>query len=140
MPRDYQAKKNNPYRMPRSLYRRVLALIRDYDRMRAEVEELILASPNPEGIKGGGPGDPTARAAERIEKIQTDIRAIDVALRMMPAEYCAGVFDAIRYYKKFPIDADRSTYARHKQRFVWDVAHNLGLVDQVATPGKKTVL
>lgn len=125
MPRDYQAKKNNPYRMPRSLYRRVLALIRDYDRMRVEVEELILASPNPEGIKGGGPGDPTARAAERIEKIQTDIRAIDVALRMMPEEYRAGVFDAIRYYRPYPRDADERTYRRHKQKFLHDVAENL---------------
>lgn len=128
MPRDYQAWKNNPYLLPRSLYRRVLALIRDYDRMRAEVEELILASPNPEGIKGGGPGDPTARAAERIEKIQTDIRAIEVAFRMMPAEYRAGVFDSIRYYQPYPRDADERTYRRHKQKFVHDIAENLDWV------------
>ena len=126
MPRDYQAKKNNPYRMPRSLYRRVLALIRDYDRMRVEVEELILASPNPEGIKGGGPGDPTARAAERIERMQSDVRAIEQALKKIPPEYRKGVFNSVRYYRAFPVDADRTTYARHKQKFVYFVAKNLG--------------
>ena len=126
MPRDYQAKKNNPYRMPRSLYRRVLALIRDYDRMRVEVEELILASPNPEGIKGGGPGDPTARAAERIERMQSDVRAIEQALKKIPPEYRKGVFNSVRYYRAFPVDADRTTYARHKQKFVYFVAENLG--------------
>ena len=126
MPRDYLAKKNNPYRMPRSLYRRVLALIRDYDRMRVEVEELILASPNPEGIKGGGPGDPTARAAERIERMQSDVRAIEQALKKIPPEYRKGVFNSVRYYRAFPVDADRTTYARHKQKFVYFVAKNLG--------------
>ena len=126
MPRDYQAQKNNPYRMPRSLYRRVLALIRDYDRMRVEVEELILASPNPEGIKGGGPGDPTARAAERIARMQSDVRAIEQALKKIPPEYRKGVFNSVRYYRAFPVDADRTTYARHKQKFVYFVAENLG--------------
>ena len=36
--RDYQPKKRNPYYLEHTLYRRVLALVRDYPRMTAEWE------------------------------------------------------------------------------------------------------
>ena len=130
MPRDYQRHKNNPYHLPGSLYKRVLFTVRDYDRMKIEVEDLILLSPDPEGgPKGNGPGDPTANAAMRIDSIQNQIRAIELALRGIPAEYRKGVFDSVRYRRRYPIDADRSTYARYKNRFIWFVAKNLGLIE-----------
>lgn len=126
MPRDYQAWKNNPYRLPDVLYRRTLATIRDYDRMKREINYAILASPGVDGPRGSGIGDPTARAAERIERMQSDVRAIERALEKIPPEYRKGVFNSVRYYRSFPVDADRTTYARHKQKFVYFVAENLG--------------
>lgn len=128
MARDYQAKKNNPYRMPDALYKRTLATIRDYDRMKREINYAILASPGVDGPRGSGIGDPTARAAERIERMQSDVRAIERALEKIPPEYRRGVFDSIRKNQAFPLDAHRSTYARHKHEFVYLVAENLGWI------------
>ena len=125
MPRDYQPQKNNPYRLPKELYRRTLATIRDYDRMKREIGDAILASPRVDGPRGPGIGDPTARAAERIERMQSDVRAIEQALKKIPPEYRKGVFNSVRYYHSYPIDADERTYRRHKQRFVYFVAQNL---------------
>lgn len=126
MPRDYQPQKNNRYRLPRELYRRTLATIQDYDRMKREIGDAILASSGMDGPRGSGIGDPTARAAERIERMQSDVRAIEQALKKIPPEYRKGVFNSVRYYRAFPFDADRTTYARHKQKFVYFVAENLG--------------
>lgn len=130
MPRDYQPHKNNPYHLPWTLYRYVLMMVRDYDRLTESVDDLILSSPDPESPRrGGGYGDPTARTAMRIERMQDQIRAIDNALKRIPEEYRKGVFDWTRYRTPYPPDAGEATYRRHKQRFLYFVAQNLFLVE-----------
>lgn len=47
--RDYQPKKQNPYHLPHTLYRRVLALVRDYPRMVQVREAIIYESPENAG-------------------------------------------------------------------------------------------
>ena len=39
--RNYQAKNNNPYRLPHNLYMRMLYLIKDYERLKEERKEIL---------------------------------------------------------------------------------------------------
>ena len=58
--RNYQRQKNNPYKLPHNLYMRMLYLVRDYERIRSEREDILAASPAPDGIPHSGTGKNTA--------------------------------------------------------------------------------
>ena len=90
--RDYQPKKQNPYHLPHTLYRRVLALVRDYPRMVQVREAIIYESPENAGGRSSM-GRPTENKALRIETLSDDIRAIERALDKIPREYRQGVLD-----------------------------------------------
>lgn len=127
--RDYQRKKGNSYILPRDVYRTTLWMIRGYHRMKDEAEAIMVASPAPPDgqPRGDNAGDETAAKAIRREKLLERIRAIDEALEVVPPEYRRGVWNSVQYFEAYPLDADRSTYARHKARFVWEVANKLGI-------------
>ena len=60
--RDYQPHKSNPYRLPQTLYRRVLATVRDYDRMAAEYKEIAHETASGDGQpRSSIPGDPVIK-------------------------------------------------------------------------------
>ena len=128
--RDYQRKKNNPYYLPKTLYRRVLAVIRDYDRQREEINDVLFGTADRDGIAvaGGMPGKPTENAAVRLAQYENDTEAVEQALVHIPEEYRKAVFDNIRYGERFPDTAHRSTWFRWKRKFVWCVAKKLKLV------------
>lgn len=127
--RDYQRIRNNPYYLPRSLYRRVLSVIRDCDRQRSEVDNIILETgPKDCGSHGASAGDPTQSAAIRIEKYMNDIRAVDRAKSNVPPEYMPYIFDNIRYGSKLPDIAGKNTWSRWKMKFAYFVAKNLKLI------------
>lgn len=123
--RDYQPKKQNQYYLQHTLYRRVLALVRDYPRMTAAREQIIYESP--EGTGGGrGPGRPTESKALRIATIDDDIRAVERALEKLPPEYRQGVLDNVLYGRRqadLPYAGER-TWQRWKSKLLWMVAHN----------------
>ena len=123
--RDYQPEKNNPYWLPKSLYRRTLYLIRDYDRMVEEKED-IPTDKATGGQGGGGIGDRTGSAGVRAAEISRDIAAVDHAMEMIPEEYRGGVWQSVAYSLPYPRDADRRTYSRWKSRFIYYVAANKG--------------
>ena len=50
--------------------------------------------------------------------------------KKVPKEYRKGVWNNIQNRCPFPIDADRSTYARWKSKFIRDVAVSLGMVSK----------
>ena len=64
--RNYQQKKNNPYKLPHNLYMRMLYLVRDYERIRSEREDILNASPAPDGTPHSGTGNPTEQKAIKL--------------------------------------------------------------------------
>jgi len=128
--RDYQRKKNNPYLLPHNLYMQVKYLIRDYDRIKSEYHDIV----DIDGISlsdvpiRAGVGDPTARKAEKADRLFDQLTAIEQALIKVPPEYRKGVFDEARYGGGFPIDAAISTYKYWKHRFLYYVAEQLKFV------------
>lgn len=123
--RDYQAKKRNPYYLEHTLYRRVLALVRDYPRMVQMRESIIYESP--EGAGGGRvPGKPTESKALRMATLSDDIRAIERALDKIPREYRQGVMDNVLCDRRMDdLPGARSTWSRWRGRFLWHVAKNM---------------
>lgn len=126
--RDYQRKLNNSYSLPHTLYRRVLAVIRDYDRQREEINNILYGTAEHHEISGGFIGKPTENTAVRILQYTGDIEAVEKALETIPEEYRMAVLDNIRYGDKFPYTAGASTWARWKAKFVYEVAKKLQLI------------
>ena len=134
--RDYQREKNNKYYLPKSLYKRVLAVIRDYDRQRQSHDEIIFGGGN---TNIGMPhstavGNPTEQKGMRLAQIDDDICAIDAALRQIPSEYATYIFDNIRYGYNYPSwvqnkdKANKATWSRQRMKFIYFVAKNLKLL------------
>lgn len=127
--RNYQRKKNNPYFLPNTLYHRVMSVIRDYDRQIEEVDDILFGTAHSDvTVSGGIAGKPTEAMAIRLSKYARDIDAVEKALEKIPYEYQQGVFDNVRYGKRFPDTAHYNTWLRWKQRFIFLVAQNLNLV------------
>lgn len=125
MPRDYQPKKKNQYIMPTNVYKQTLWLIRDYDRMKEEYAAMDLGSELLDGQpRGSGTSDPTARDTIRLIGLRDKIEAIEKAIALIPKEYRKGVWSLVINERYLP-DADKSTYRRWRQRFVYKVAENM---------------
>lgn len=131
--RDYQ-KKHNGQRMPHSLYRKVLAIVRDYDRQVSEINDVYYSTPNSNSGGRYGHGSPTESKAIKIIAMQKEVDAVNKALKTIPPEYRMPIFDNIRYgYKReewvMKKDlAHRSTWSRWRMEFLWNVAENLSLI------------
>ena len=134
--RDYQAGNGNMYHLPRSLYNRVLYIIRDYDRLCEQRKEIIFGSANMESgmPHGTNTSNPTEQKAIRLAQIESEINIIDNALRQIPPEYAQYVFDNVRYGYRCPSWvqnkdlASRRTWSRWRTKFLYFVAKNLKLL------------
>lgn len=126
--RDYQRKLNNPYRLPKTLYRRVLAVIRDYDRQREEIDNILYGTAERDGISSGIPGKPTENAAMRMMQYTGDVEAVERALETIPEEYRREVFANIRYGNRFSDNAHYKTWLHYRQKLIYEVAKKLNLV------------
>lgn len=126
--RDYQKSKNNPYYLRRTLYRRMLLLVRDYNAMKTEWEGILEESPAPsDGMpRGSGTSDPTLTAAVRRERLGEQIKAVDNALAAIPPEYQKGIWWHAAQGAYFPEVAALSTWKRWNARFLFEIAKNLG--------------
>lgn len=127
--REYQPKKDGPYRLPKAVYYQALYAVRDYDRLRREYDDILHASASlSDGQpRGTGIGDPTERKVERLLQLGDRITAIERALAMLPEEYRKGVLNSIRYQSPYPYIAGRETWGKQRRRFLFFVAQNLGL-------------
>ena len=128
--RDYQRQKNNQYHMPNAVYKQTLWQIRDYYRMKEELQNILDESPPPpDGLPhGSGAGQPVEAKVIRRERYADKVRAIDKAIASVPEEYRTGVWQAVQYNAPYPEDAGRNTYGRWKARFVHEAAYELGLI------------
>ena len=106
-------------------------MIRDYDRIRLEYEDMLqLPAVRSDGQpKGTDKSDPTALTAARAEKYHDIISAVDKAKKEIPKEYRKGVWQNIVHEAPFPLTAARSTYGLYKSKFVYMVAKHLFLTE-----------
>lgn len=128
--KDYQRMKNNKYLLPGAVYHTALWIIRDYDRMVAEANDILLESPSPsDGMpRGGRLVDEVQAKADKRAGYLRKTTAIEQAMKRIPDEYQRGVWENITKRKAFPKDASRSTYSRNKSKLVYHVAKNLELI------------
>ena len=127
----YQRQKNNKYILPTAVYNHTIWQIRDYKRLKLALTTIPQASPDPpDGMPTaqGFTGDPTFEKVAKMEDIRRVTDAIEHALQSIPKEYRKGVWENIQEQKRFPDDADRSTYGRHKSMFVFKVATKLNYI------------
>lgn len=128
--RDYQPHKSNPYWLPKTLYRRVLVTVRDYDRMVEEYREIAHETASSDGgARSSRPGDPVERKVERMDRLWQDIRAIEMALIRVPAEYRQGVLEKVMTdHWPANIPVGKNGPGRWKSKFLYWVAKNENLI------------
>lgn len=128
--RDYQRQKGNKYILPRTLYHQTIWQIRDYYRLKEQADAILDESPPP---PDGQPhstsvGDQVANKVIRRENMLAIIRTIEKEKDSIPQEYREGIWNNIMFGVAYPNDADRTTYGRHKSKFVYGVAKRLFLI------------
>lgn len=126
--RDYQRKKNNPYKLPHNLYMRMLYLVRDYERIKAERANILHSSPVNDGQPHTGLGNPTEIKGIKLAMLDSECLAVEKALNDIPAEYRKGIMDNILYHAKYPYTASERTYGYQKSRLAYYIAQNLDYI------------
>ena len=131
---DYQLKKSR-YRMETTRYRRALAIMRDYDRLKATEQAILYGSPSRSDVTGapkGVPSDPTAQRALRLERIDDELRAIEAALARIPRDMRAPVMENIVNGRQCPAwflagkyNCSARVIGKWKQRLLWEVAERM---------------
>lgn len=128
--KDYQRKTNNPHLLPKTVYNRVLWLIRDYERMKAERNE-ILYSGNREVSdmpRGSDMANTTMDKALKLEQLDREMQAVEQALLLVDGDMRTGIMNNICYQVPYPYYPSESTWLRRKRKFIHDVAKNLKFV------------
>ena len=126
---EYQRKRGK-YILPGTVYMKTIYQIRDYYRLKEKIQDTIDESPDPHQphVSGSKKGSPTESKAFKIYDDDTIVTAIETAKEEIPEEYRDGVWASVMFNEPYPPDADRTTYGRHKSRFVFTVAAYLGWV------------
>ena len=123
----YQPTKNNPYILPRILYRRILYLVRDYDRIKEQWESILHERPKLDGQpKATTVTDTTARIAIRRERLKILMEAVEQALIQIPDEYRDGILRHITDSEHFPDTAHLNTWKSWQARLLYRIAERLG--------------
>lgn len=105
--RDYQPNKNNPYRLPRTLYKRMLDIVRDYERMVSEMQN---------------------SSGAILAELNRECKAVEQAIMIVPEEYRKGIMDNICCGAPYPYVAHRNTYSYWRTRMLNAVAKNLNIM------------
>lgn len=132
MSRDYQRKINNRYKLPKAIYHQTLWIIRDYERIKRQLENILSCSKSNNDINSyiqtNFVGNPVLNEIIKRDKYFNYVKIIEESLDIIPIEYQKGVWDNITKYKAYPQDADRSTYGRYKGKFIHEVAERFDLI------------
>ncbi|WP_282925186.1 hypothetical protein [Peptoniphilus genitalis] len=132
MSRDYQRKINNRYKLPRAIYHQTLWIIRDYERIKRQLENILNCSNSNSDINSyiqtNRVGNPVLNEVIKRDKYFNYVKIIEESLNVIPTEYQKGVWDNVTKYKAYPLDADRSTYGRYKSKFIHEVAERFDLI------------
>lgn len=126
--RNYQRQKNNPYLLPHNVYMQVLYLIRDYERLKEEYNELLYDPAYKFDDRRrviGGISRPVENKALTLANISVKTRAIENAIASIPEHYRRGVWQNIMNGQHYPEGADVRTWQTYKQRFIYYTAKNM---------------
>lgn len=127
--REYQPKREYPYKLPKAVYYQALYAVRDYDRVKREYNTMLGLSASPDGQpRSTAPGDPTGRLAIRRTELSDRLTAIDRALCEIPKEYRRGVANNVMYGSPYPYMASIATWSRWRRKFLYFVAAYLRLI------------
>lgn len=117
--RDYQPKKNNPYRLPPNLYNEVKYMIKDFTRLREEYNSMTEKYDE-------------ERNWAKICTVASKLSAINTAMLQIPPEYRGGVINNLNHERSpdgyYPSNADYRTYQSYKQKLIYSVARNMNYV------------
>jgi len=117
--RDYQPKRNNPYKLPQHLYREVKYILKDYDRLCADLSAMQEESEE-------------CRDWARLCTTAQKIAAIRSAFEQIPHPYRKGIRNNLKYENSkdgyYPPNADFRTYQTYKQRLIYYTAKELHYV------------
>ena len=127
--RNYQPKKDNPYRLPHNVYMQCLYAVRDYERIKSARQDILYASPCSDGQpRGSETSDTTAAKAVKMEALSKQCEDVEQALIQIPSEYSRGIMNSILYGARYPNDAGEATYRRWRYKFMFCVAVNKKLM------------
>lgn len=130
--RDYQRKINNKYKLPKAIYHQTLWIIRDYERVKKQLENTLNCSNSNKDINSfiqtNRTSNPVLNEVIKRDKYFNYVKIIEKSLNVIPTEYQKGVWDNITKYKAYPLNADRSTYGRYKSKFIHEVAERFDLI------------
>ena len=117
--KDYQPKRNNPYRLPPNLYNEVKYMIKDFDRLNEEYS----------GMTNVFDED---RNWAKLCTVASKLSAINTAILRIPPEYRSGVINNLMHERTpdgyYPSNADYRTYQSYKQKLIYSVAKNMNYV------------
>lgn len=129
--RDYQ-RRTGKYKVSRTVYHQALWYIRDYYRLKENLNSISTLSPI---LVDDMPKSQTNKTSDKVfslvmkrEKYADKIRIIERAFRLIPEEYRKGVWNNIHFNKCFPMDAHRVTYSNYKSKVIYLVAKELNLL------------
>lgn len=113
--------------LPRYVDAQVKAVLKGYNAMRDEYDNMLQESPDPPDgqPRGSGSTDPTSRAAARRADIKQKLEAVEQSILSIPEEYRQGVWDNAVYGASYPANADRTTYWRYKAKFFRRIAKRM---------------
>lgn len=121
---DYMLKSSG---LPTYIQRQVKVIIKSYDEMKNEYDAILHSSPDPPDGQPRGTVNPdtTSREAIRRADLSKKLKAIEQSILIIPEEYRQGVWDNAVYGIRYPADADRTTYWRHKVVFFEAIARRM---------------
>ena len=118
------------YTIPKDIWDECICIIRGYDRLREEYENLVHTSPPPPDgqPRATYPGDPTCRIAGRMALMSIRLNAVDEAFSIVPVEYRQAIRDKIVRRTPYPDYVGRNTFSRWKSRMIKYLAERLLLI------------
>lgn len=129
MTKEYQTKHSKNI-LPRAVYMKTVYQIRDYHRLKENLQDTLDEQPAPRqpSVSGTKKGSVVETKAIKRERDHDIVKGIDEAIETIPEEYRHGVWQAVMYNSPYPEDAALSTYSRYKAEFIVMVAYNLGFI------------
>jgi DNA-directed RNA polymerase specialized sigma24 family protein len=122
----YRVPTKGKYVLPHDLYMSIIFMIRDYDRMKEEAQDMLDETSTPDGMpRGNSISDTVANKAAKRETLLAKIKAIEDSLNEVPPEYRKGIIDNIVEHKRYPDIADRWTFTQQKGRMICGIAERL---------------
>jgi len=118
------------YTLPDTVYKRVITIVRDYDRRKEQYDNLPTDDIAVGFVKGNATS--VANNAERIgilrAEIAKELDAVNHAIRQVPVLYRKGVLYKVKHNTPYPDGAHRNTYTNYKRLFMFVVAEGMGWV------------